>query len=99
MKSKEQAQDWMRQLHKACTANGHLIRPESLYEYTRADHMKFAREIGYGLQDFDVPGQKEILSSSYSVIYVRACQLRSLLNAQEWVQGLKDGDKKRLNNK
>jgi hypothetical protein len=62
----------------------HLINPNSIY-YGVCGHLRFARECGCALNDFDEEGQQEILHSSYSVIYVTGCNLKPLLNAKEWI--------------
>ncbi len=53
--------------------------------YGLEGHRRLARECGYALNDFDEKGQQEILSSSYSTMYVRGCNLKPLLDAKEWI--------------
>jgi hypothetical protein len=47
--------------------------------------LKLARETGYALNDFNEHDQCEILRSSYGSVYVRACCLKPLLSAKEWI--------------
>ncbi len=61
-----------------------LIEPGSLYS-GREGHERFARECGYALRDFSEDGQKEILSGSYSTVYVSGCRLKPILDAKEWI--------------
>ena len=80
---KRYANEWMDKLYIACMRHGALLHGGS---YSGKDnHIKFAHETGYALNDFSEEAQNEILHSSYSIIYVRACNLRPLLNAKEWI--------------
>ena len=97
-----QAQEWMDRMHSACKANnGQLINgawadtddPKNHKER----HLSFARDFGYALNDFDAAAQREILTGSYSRVYVRACNLKPALNAKEWISALKAGLKKAEN--
>lgn len=63
---------------------------ESPY-YGKNGHIRFAREIGVALYGFDDRSMEEILKSSYSVIYVRATNLKPILDAKEWIKYIKDG--------
>lgn len=65
-----------------------LIEPAGLYS-GRNGHIRFAHEVGYALNDFDKEGQKELLQCSYSSIYARACFLKPILDAGEWVKLMK----------
>ena len=47
----------------------HLISPDSMY-YGREGHERFARECGVALNDFSEADRKEIVSASYSKLYV-----------------------------
>ena len=78
---KDKAQEYMRKSGEACQR--HLLDHNGLY-FGREGHLRFAREFGYGLNDFNEQGQKEILSGSYSATYVRACNLKPILDAREW---------------
>lgn len=70
----------------------HLINPDSIY-YGKDGHLRFARECGVALNDFDEAGQKEILSSSYGMIYVIGCKLKPILDAKEWTSEMEKGKK------
>lgn len=70
-----------------------LINPNSIY-YGRNGHLRFARECGYALNDFTESEQKEILSASYSKLYVKHCVLKPILDAQEWIKIMKGQIKK-----
>ena len=61
-----------------------LIESDSLY-FGREGHIRFAHEVGYALNDFDVKGQEELIHSSYSNVYIRACFLKPILYAGEWI--------------
>jgi hypothetical protein len=78
----------MDKMHGAC--GDKLLTPNSLWS-GKEGHLRLAREIGYALHDFSVKEQSEILKSSYSKIYVRACGLKPLLNAKEWIKELIKG--------
>lgn len=43
------------------------------------------------LNDFNEAGQKAILSGSYGMIYVKGCELKPILDAKEWIEGMKKG--------
>lgn len=59
----------------------------------REGHLRFARECGFALNDFNASGQKEIMMNSYSTIYVTGCDLKPILSAKEWKAGLISGKK------
>ncbi len=54
-------------------------------------HLKLAKEIGYALADFNDKEVKNIKGSSYGSIYVIGCNLKPILDAKEWVNGLNEG--------
>lgn len=62
-----------------------LIEADSLYS-GRDGHIRFAHEVGYALNDFNVKEREELLHSSYSNIYIRACFLKPILDAREWIE-------------
>lgn len=66
----------------------HLINPDSIY-YGKAGHERLARECGYALNDFNESERKELLSCSYSSIYIIGCNLKPILNASEWINIMK----------
>ena len=78
------ANDYMGQIYSACEDK---LISGGLYG-GREGHLRLAREIGYALNDFDLNGQKTIISGSYSTIYVRACVLKPILDAKEWISEL-----------
>ncbi len=90
---KDGANEYMRRMFRAC---GNKLIADGLYG-NRDGHLRLAREIGAALPDFNDEGQKEILSSSYSVIYVRACLLRPILDAKEWVGAMQLGKQRAMN--
>lgn len=81
------AKEYMRKMYHAC---GQKLTEAGLYG-GKTGHLRLAREIGAALNDFSPAGQKEILSGSYSVIYVRACSLRPVLDAKEWISAMMAG--------
>jgi hypothetical protein len=78
----EEAKEYMSKIKSA--VGDKLVNLNSVY-YGREGHLRLARECGYALNDFNEDGQKEILHSSYSSIYVIRCNLKPLLNAKEWI--------------
>lgn len=78
----EAAKDYMYKMRQA--VGTHLINPDSMY-FGKQGHLRFAREFGYGLNDFDKDGQNTILHGSYSSVYVIGCNLKPLLDAKEWI--------------
>ena len=83
------ARDYLDRVHAAAGTkliDGHPI-------YSGADgHRRLAREIGAALRDFTPAEQREVLTGSYSAVYVRACNLRPALDAGEWAAEIKKGD-------
>jgi len=71
----------MYNIYKAC---GVQLISNGLYS-GREGHLRLAREIGYALRDFSREEQTEIIKSSYSTIYVRACFLKPILDAKDWI--------------
>lgn len=63
----------------------HLVNPDSIY-YGEDGHKRFARECGVALNDFDEVDRKEIVSASYSRLYVKHCNLKPILDAKEWIE-------------
>ncbi len=88
------AQDYMNRMHRACTIHD-INRPDSPY-YGREGHLRLARETGPSLLDFDEANQNMILSASYGVIYVRACHLKPILDAKEWIAEILSGKRKAI---
>ena len=72
----------------------HLNDPDSIY-YGKDGHLRLVRECGYALNDFCETGQKEILSGSYGMIYVTGCNLKSILDAKEWIEEMKRGKERK----
>lgn len=83
--NKDRVQTYMFKLSQALMGNpyNNLFNPDSIY-YGLEGHKRLAREVGYALNDFNDRERKDLLSASYSQIYVRACNLRPLLDAREW---------------
>lgn len=83
---KVEAQNYMSCMRSAVGV--HLIDPDSIYA-GRNGHLRFARECGYALNDFNEVGKLEILRGSYSSIYVIGCHLNPILDASEWIKEMK----------
>ena len=78
-------------MHAVSNAIGDkLINPDGIY-YGREGHLRLARECGYALNDFQGKDRSDILHSSYSVIYVKGCNLKPLLSAKEWAEEMLKG--------
>ena len=85
-------------IHNMRNAIGNkLIEPGTYSE--REGHLKLAREIGYALADFNDKEIKHIKASSYGGIYVIGCNLKPILDAKEWIEGLTEGHKRAIENK
>ena len=69
----------------------HLKAENSLYGYTKEGHLKYAREVGYALKDFDKSYVLKQLGSLYSRIYVINCCLKPILDSDEWYNALMEG--------
>lgn len=91
MAGKEEAIAYMSKIQGAIGTK--LIEKDGIYS-GRSGHERFAREVGYTLNDFDEKGQEEILHGSYSCIYVAGCRLKPILDAKEWIGILKSQIKK-----
>ena len=63
-----------------------LVNYSNLREIYKGEEgsKRFAREFGYGLNDFPVTEHKEILSSSYSFLCVRFYDLKPPIDAKTW---------------
>ena len=73
-------------------ALGTMLIDGQNYLYSgRNGHIRLAHEIGYALNDFKPNEQEEILTGSYSCIYVRACFLNPILDAKEWISEMRKG--------
>lgn len=83
---KEKAIDYMQRMRSA--VGTHLIDPSDMY-YGRDGHLRFARECGYALNDFNEEGKQEILHGSYSSVYVIGCDLKPILDAKEWTEEMR----------
>lgn len=83
---KEKAIDYMQRMRNA--VGTHLINPDDMY-YGRDGHLRFARECGYALNDFNEEGKQEILHGSYGMIYVTGCNLKPILDAKEWMSEMR----------
>jgi hypothetical protein len=97
--STTQAKDYMERIRSACSVNnGQLIHGAWSDETDPANHkqrhLSFARDFGYALADFDSKARRELITSSYSVVYVRACDLKPALSAKEWSQARIEGLKR-----
>jgi hypothetical protein len=89
------ANEYMAKMRQAC---GVKLVHGGLYG-GRDGHLRLAREIGYALNDFNDNQQRHILTSSYSVIYVRACFLNPTLDAKDWINEMIKGKRKAQANK
>ena len=67
-----------------------LIQSDSIYT-GKDGHLKFAKEIGYALADFNKEEVIYIENISYNKIYVTACNLKPLLDSKQWNAGLGEG--------
>lgn len=86
-----EAKEYMTKMRSV--SSRHLNNPNSIY-YGKDGHLRFARECGYALNDFDETAQREILSVSYGIIYVTGCNLKPILDAKEWIKEMKRGREK-----
>lgn len=92
----ERANNYMKNIRLACGTK--LAETNGVYS-GKEGHLRLARECGYALNDFTEKERREILTSSYSNIYVIACNLKPLLDAKEWIEELTKGYKKSLDYK
>lgn len=76
------ANEYMDNIFSAC--GDKLLAPDSPWS-GKEGHLRLAREIGHALCDFTEKEQSEIIKASYSKIYVRACLIKPLLDAKEWI--------------
>lgn len=81
-----EAKDYIYRMRNA--VGSHLVDPHSVY-CGREGHLRFARECGYALNDFNESGKREILGSSYGAIYVIGCNLKPILDASEWISEMR----------
>lgn len=88
-----EAMDYMREMRNAIGTK--LIDPDFWIYNGKEGHERFAREFGYALNDFSEKEQYDILQGSYSSVYVIACRLKPILNANEWIAQLKEGKAKK----
>lgn len=92
----ERVNDYMNKMYIAI--GDKLINPDSVFG-GREGHLRMAREIGVALADFTEKEQRELLTSSYSSIYVRGCRLKPILNNDEWIAEMKKGYNKWIKHK
>lgn len=90
------AQEYMNEMYNAI--GDKLVNPSSIY-FGREGHIRLAREIGPALTDFLEKDRKEIIHGSYSIIYVRCCNLKPILDAKEWQKIMLDSEKIYLRNR
>lgn len=83
----EKAGMYMEKMYKV---SGRHLLGDGIYS-GKEGHLRLAREMGVALNDFGPAGEKAILSGSYSVVYVRACALKPILDAKDWISELKKG--------
>ncbi len=84
MTNKEKAMDYANRI-----LNAWQVNPYCREHYTgKEGAKKFAREFGYGLNDFDLTEKelKDVVQSSYSVLCVRAYNLKPPIDAKIWVK-------------
>lgn len=88
-------QCYCKTIYEAAISNyKNLFRDGGIYE-GKNGCLRLSREYGCGLADFET--QKEVdndISSSYSVLCVRAYMLKPLVDAKEWVEEIYKGFKK-----
>lgn len=58
----------------------------------RAGHIKFAHQAGYAMPTFDDKERQRFFQLSYEVVYVPSCLLAPLLEADEWIKYVKEGE-------
>lgn len=79
-------------MNNICNACGTKLIDNSIHLYSgKQGHLRFARECGYALNNFKKEEQDEILKSSYSIIYIRACFLKPILDGKEWIEKMLKG--------
>lgn len=86
------ANNYIREMRNAI---GNKLIKSGIYE-GREGHLKLAREIGYALTDFNDEEIKHIKGLSYGSIYVICCNLKPILDAKEWIEGLTEGHKRAI---
>ena len=79
------AREYMENVFRAIQANHHNLQQN--YE-GKSGALKFAREFGYGLNDFPVEQRKDILTSSYGYLCVRLYDLKPPVDAKQWVNAI-----------
>lgn len=84
----EKANNYLYEMRNA--VGNKLVEPGWGYQ-EREGHLKFAREVGYALADFNEKEIKHIIGSSYGQIYVTGCNLNPILDAKDWIVGLNEG--------
>lgn len=89
------AKEYMNKMYNAI--GDKLINPSSIY-FGREGHVRLAREIGPALLDFSEKARKEIVHGSYSIIYVRCCNLKPILDAKEWQKIMLNSEEEYLRN-
>jgi len=89
----DKAKEYMNKMYLAI--GDKLVNPNSIYS-GKEGHLRLAREMGCALSDFAEQGRDEVLKSSYSNIYVRATNLKPILDAKEWINEMLKGYKKVL---
>ncbi len=92
----KRVKDYMNKMYIAI--GDKLVNPDSVFS-GREGHLRMAREIGVALADFTEKEQRELLTSSYSSIYVRGCKLKPILNNKEWIAEIKKGYNKWIKHK
>ena len=83
------AQDYMDRIRQAA---GTQLVTDTIYG-GREGHLRFARECGVALRDFEPEERDDIIHSGYSTVYVRACFLKPILSAKEWVNEMLSSEK------
>lgn len=89
--------NYLNQMRHVTLINGGLLEPEGIYAGIEG-HRRFAREMGYALNDFDEKERKDILQDSFGMVYVTACHLRPLLDAKEWMSIMESQIKEKQHN-
>ena len=92
MTNKEQAIDYANRV-----LNAWKVNPYNRTFYAGKEGAeRFAREFGYGLNDFELTEKdlKDVIQSTYSILCVRAYDLKPPIDAKQWVKQINSQIKK-----
>ena len=83
--NKDNARDYLEWQQKI--AIQYLNNPNMFY-YGRKGHLRMGREMGHALDGYDEEGRNIIISESYKIIYIVACEqnnIEPMVTEQEWL--------------